>query len=417
MKHRILFLSLMFFSLHLQAKKCVLIGSVVNRDSKQVYLFKASDNPFRNREEGNLIQIKGNKINFSFDYAITEAYMLVFKEELDSSVYNAVRFFPSDTVKMRLFPSEDFSIRNEVIGGELNKFYGHLLSLQRDFYKGSLWQNKVKEQKALDAIGLFFSEEMSLLMKQVRASKEGRKDLYAKMNELQNNGLDITPQGKAVKSGLDSLTDTYYASVYRELERNQNEAALFMMYKDIQSAERNNNLRNLIKKNLKWASVAYPNHPYTVQLITFLKNQERLKDEAKFVDLYADDIKGNATKFSSLFGSNKIVLLNFWGSWCGPCIAKMDTILPLYEKHKEKGFGVVSIAREYKSTKSWQNRIKENRFLWHNLVELDNKYDLTNSYGLANAAGKLILLEPRSGKILAIDPTIEELQERLNALL
>jgi len=417
MKRRFLLLILVCIWFQLQAKKCVLIADVVDRSSKHVYLFKASDNPFKNREKGILLHIKENRISFSFDYDVTEAYMLIFKEELDKSVYNAVRFFPSDTVKMNLFPSENFSVRNEIIGGELNKFYVSLLNLQRNFYKSSLWQNKVNEQKALDEAGLFFSEEMSSLKKQASAVKEGQKDLYAKMNDLQNSGLDISLQGKAVKSGLDSLTDVYYGLVYKELEKNQNEVALFTMFRDIQPAERNNNLRNLIKKNISWARDTFPSHPYTIQLITFLKNQEHLKDEAKFVDLYADNAKGSAVKFSSLFGNNKLILLNFWGSWCGPCIAKMDKVLPLYEKYKNKGFGVVSIAREYKSTKHWQNRIKENGFKWHNLVELDNKYDLTNSYGLVNAAGKLILLERSSGKILAIDPSTEELEEKLVGLL
>ena len=417
MKQAFLFSILIYISLHLQAKNCVLIANVIDRDSKEVYLFKASDSPFKTPEKGSLLKIKNSQISFSFDYDVVEAYMLVFKEELDEGAYNAVRFFPSDTVKMELFSSEDFSVRNKIVGGELNRFYGEYLALQRNFYKGTLWRNKIGEQKALEEAGLFFSEEMSSLMKQVRAANEDKKELYAKIMELRNVGLDITPKGKTIRSGLDSLTDVYYGNVYKELDRNHNEAALFIMYRDIQPAEKNNTLRSLIKKNLKWASHQFPNHPYTIQLNTFLENQERLKDEAKFVDLYADDAKGNAIKLSSLFGNNKLVLLNFWGSWCGPCIAKMDKVLPLYEKYKDKGFGVISIAREYKTTKSWQSRIKENGFKWYNLVELDNKYNLTNSYGLLNAAGKLILLAPSSGKIIAIDPTTEELAEKLAVLL
>lgn len=417
MKQGFLFSILICISLHLQAKKCVLIANVIDRDSKEVYLFKASDSPFKTPEKGSLLKIKNHRIGFSFDYDVVEAYMLVFKEELDEGAYNAVRFFPCDTVKMELFSSEDFSVRNKIVGGELNRFYGEYIALQHNFYKGPLWRNKIGEQKALEEAGLFFSEEMSSLMKQVRAANEDKKELYAKIMELQNGGLDITPKGKTVRSGLDSLTDVYYSTVYKELDKNQNEAALFIMYRDIQSAEKNNTLRSLIKKNLKWASHQFPNHPYTIQLNTFLENQERLKDEAKFVDLYADDAKGNAIKFSSLFGNNKLVLLNFWGSWCGPCIAKMDKVLPLYEKYKDKGFEVISIAREYKTTKSWRSRIKENGFKWYNLVELDNKYNLTNSYALVNAAGKLILLEPSSGKIIAIDPTTEELAEKLAVLL
>ena len=51
--------------------------------------------------------------------------------------------------------------------------------------------------------------------------------------------------------------------------------------------------------------------------------------------------KGDAVKLADLKG--KVVLLEFWGYWCGPCIASMPVLFELHEKFADKGLVIVGI--------------------------------------------------------------------------
>jgi thiol-disulfide isomerase/thioredoxin len=114
-------------------------------------------------------------------------------------------------------------------------------------------------------------------------------------------------------------------------------------------------------------------------------------------------------KLSSLL-KDKYILIDMWGSWCGPCIVKTRTMKPLYEKYKESGFNIIGIAREFKSLKAVKNRIKVENYVWPNLYDLDDKYQIWNKYGIGYGTGLMVLVDDK-GRILAIDPTAEEVEK------
>ncbi len=61
------------------------------------------------------------------------------------------------------------------------------------------------------------------------------------------------------------------------------------------------------------------------------------------------DIHGNKVKLSSKRG--KVVLLNFWATWCGPCRIEMPTLQALTEDYKDKPFQVVAVAGDFEGVK------------------------------------------------------------------
>ena len=55
------------------------------------------------------------------------------------------------------------------------------------------------------------------------------------------------------------------------------------------------------------------------------------------------DLNGNKTVSAELFSGNKLTLVNFWGTFCGPCIKEMPDLEALREKYSDQNLGVIGI--------------------------------------------------------------------------
>jgi peroxiredoxin len=62
-------------------------------------------------------------------------------------------------------------------------------------------------------------------------------------------------------------------------------------------------------------------------------------------DFELKDLHGHASRLSDYRG--KVVLLNFWATWCGPCRIEMPTIQALYEDYGDRDFQVLAVAGDY----------------------------------------------------------------------
>src|SRR5688500_8868428 len=60
------------------------------------------------------------------------------------------------------------------------------------------------------------------------------------------------------------------------------------------------------------------------------------------LDFTVADIKGDSIKLSSLKG--KVLILDFWASWCGPCRYSNKHLVKLYNKYKDKGLEILSVS-------------------------------------------------------------------------
>ena len=96
--------------------------------------------------------------------------------------------------------------------------------------------------------------------------------------------------------------------------------------------------------------------------------------EAGLLDRKKDDISGKLS-LSSVVAKNKYVLLDFWASWCGPCMGEVPNLKAAYKKYKSKGFEIVSVSVD-DDQDDWKYAIKENGMDW---IQLLNGEDLEDS--------------------------------------
>jgi len=124
----------------------------------------------------------------------------------------------------------------------------------------------------------------------------------------------------------------------------------------------------------------------------------------KAIPINKKDINGNPVNLQTLKG--KYVLIDFWGSWCGPCRASHPHLKKLYAKYKDQGFEILGIADEHGRTledqkKSWKKAVAEDKMTWLQVLngEDQNVFNAVEAYGITAFPTKLLL--DKEGKIVA----------------
>jgi len=131
-------------------------------------------------------------------------------------------------------------------------------------------------------------------------------------------------------------------------------------------------------------------------------------------DIDMADPSGKNIKLSSLRG--KVVLLDFWASWCGPCRMEMPNVVAAYHKYKNKGFTVYSVSLD-KDAAAWKNAIGALGMVWENHVS-DLKFwqsDVVALYGVQGIPAAFLI--DRDGKIVATNLRGEALDQKLEEIL
>ncbi len=92
-------------------------------------------------------------------------------------------------------------------------------------------------------------------------------------------------------------------------------------------------------------------------------------------------LSGERAKLSDLKG--KYVLLQFWGSWCGPCRRENPELLTIYQKYHDKGFEIFSIAME-QNPRAWQAAIAQDGMIWkyHSMESADFTGGLAKQFNI-----------------------------------
>lgn len=99
-----------------------------------------------------------------------------------------------------------------------------------------------------------------------------------------------------------------------------------------------------------------------VAYVFYQYRQPRFAAGEKAPDFELELLNGERTKLSDLRG--KYVLLQFWGSWCGPCRKENPELVALYKKYHDRGFEILSIGIE-KNPQAWQNAIAQDGLVWN----------------------------------------------------
>jgi len=82
-------------------------------------------------------------------------------------------------------------------------------------------------------------------------------------------------------------------------------------------------------------------------------------------DFTQNDPDGKPISLSSVYAKNKITMIDFWASWCGPCRRFNPTLVEVYQKYHKKGFEIFAVSFDRPTGKEdWIKAIKDDKLSW-----------------------------------------------------
>ncbi|HNQ61614.1 MAG TPA: TlpA disulfide reductase family protein [Bacteroidia bacterium] len=243
----------------------------------------------------------------------------------------------------------------------------------------------------LDATYTVTGSEDSKLIHKLRHFESNLGD---SLNKIYQNIRSTSPE-QAEATG--NMLQAYYSSSMRDFckkfaEENSGSLAALSATKYLDQRE-NFDIMEKLGENL---SKAHPGNKYVIDYMGLLAELRKLPVGSEAPEINLPSPEGKNVSLASLKG--KIVLVDFWASWCGPCRKDNPFIVSMYNKYKSKGFDIYGVSLD-DNADAWKTAIQKDGLTWNHVSELKKwNSQVAKTYGV-DAIPFSVLLD-KDGKII-----------------
>lgn len=161
------------------------------------------------------------------------------------------------------------------------------------------------------------------------------------------------------------------------------------------------NLMNAETKNIKRIQ----------EIIADIETEKKVGVGRQFADIKLPSVAGDTLALSALVGKTDYVLVDFWASWCGPCMAFLPELREFYAKYKGSKLEILGVSLD-DDKQAWVSTIEAKKMIWKQVSDLKGwKCEGSRIYAV-NSIPSTILID-KNGKIVGRNLTISEMDNLL----
>jgi len=268
-------------------------------------------------------------------------------------------------------------------------------------------------------------KEVQDLMKNLNSQQTEMSQLYQQYGTFGEKNKNSKEAQDLIRV-IQNKTETFNNYVTGVIQQSKGVITKYYLYSVLMQQFQNQAVPDQLAQDIRsFTATMQKNHPnsvYTKDFVNILANIDMSKKQAEAkskldigamapdVDLTTSD--GKKVKLSSFKG--KVVLMDFWASWCRPCRMESPNVVKAYNKYKDKGFVVLSISSDQDLDK-WKTAIQQDGLVWTTHFADALGGNIANKTYEVSYIPKMFLLD-KTGKIVGKDLRGEALEDAIKKL-
>lgn len=296
--------------------------------------------------------------------------------------------------------------------GKIMPVVKQLLAVRDSMAYNNLWEKKGNQTKWINQV----AQELYPSMESVVSQKAAYEKLM--VNDKQNADKLVSQSQEKVSKVVGKYQqayndlDAYITSKMKDEIKTHKQDIGVLMFLDVFPREQNAALHAEVITALH---DKYPDHLIVQDRWNYMNSPaNRVAIGAIAPDLEFPDPDGKMRKLSDLRG--KVVLLDFWASWCGPCRRENPNVTKIYAQYHDKGFEVFSVSLDSDAA-SWKRAIEADKLVWPNHVSDLKKWQSQAAaiYGVRSIPSTFLL--DKEGRIIQRDLRGADLERAVKQLV
>lgn len=266
-----------------------------------------------------------------------------------------------------------------------------------------------KDPQKVKISGTHLNDELQKLNEAGMKYQNEIESIIADIDEKSTDEEKSNVERKAMES-MGKLATIFYQTAEKNID---NELGYFLVTNPrMLNEEQVMTLLNKMPKSMR-------SRPLVQEMEAYIKDntmglEGMMDDIAVMPDFSAPDLNGKSVSAMDIVRQHELTIIDFWASWCGPCMQEMPHMVQLYQLYHPQGLGILGVSLDTDAD-AWKKAVKETGAVWTHISELEKNSKIARMFGV-NAIPFTLIVD-KEGNVLASGLTGTALEDFLHQQL